>query len=93
MKINSSSKFFAELIGTFGLVLFGCGAAAIAGTGHCTVQGSDCTTADSWVCAGRDSRELSAWWLRHHLWRRVADHRLGVANTTGAGGIHSEKKV
>lgn len=31
MKINSSAKFFAELIGTFGLVLFGCGAAAIAG--------------------------------------------------------------
>jgi aquaporin Z len=31
MKIKTSSKFVAELIGTFGLVLFGCGAAAIAG--------------------------------------------------------------
>lgn len=31
MEIKSSSKFIAELIGTFGLVLFGCGAAAIAG--------------------------------------------------------------
>lgn len=31
MEIKISSKFVAELIGTFGLVLFGCGAAAIAG--------------------------------------------------------------
>lgn len=31
MKIETYSKFVAELIGTFGLVLFGCGAAAIAG--------------------------------------------------------------
>lgn len=31
MKIKTSSKFVAELIGTFGLALFGCGAAAIAG--------------------------------------------------------------
>ncbi|MDR6734562.1 MIP family channel protein [Sphingobacterium sp. 2149] len=31
MEIKTSLKFFAELIGTFGLVLFGCGAAAIAG--------------------------------------------------------------
>lgn len=31
MEIKTSSKFFAELIGTFGLVLFGCGAAVIAG--------------------------------------------------------------
>lgn len=31
MKIKTSSKFIAELIGTFGLVLFGCGSAAIAG--------------------------------------------------------------
>lgn len=31
MEIKTSSKFIAELIGTFGLVLFGCGAAAIAG--------------------------------------------------------------
>lgn len=31
MGIKTSSKFIAELIGTFGLVLFGCGAAAIAG--------------------------------------------------------------
>lgn len=32
MGIKSSTKFIAELIGTFGLVLFGCGAAAVAGT-------------------------------------------------------------
>lgn len=32
MEIKSSTKFIAELIGTFGLVLFGCGAAAVAGT-------------------------------------------------------------
>lgn len=31
MEAKLSSKFIAELIGTFGLVLFGCGAAAIAG--------------------------------------------------------------
>ncbi len=31
MEVKISSKFIAELIGTFGLVLFGCGAAAIAG--------------------------------------------------------------
>lgn len=31
METNISSKFVAELIGTFGLVLFGCGAAAVAG--------------------------------------------------------------
>jgi len=31
MKTNISLKFVAELIGTFGLVLFGCGAAAVAG--------------------------------------------------------------
>ncbi|HLT86354.1 MAG TPA: MIP family channel protein [Sphingobacterium sp.] len=31
MEVKTSSKFFAELIGTFGLVLFGCGAAAVAG--------------------------------------------------------------
>lgn len=31
METKISSKFIAELIGTFGLVLFGCGAAAIAG--------------------------------------------------------------
>jgi len=31
MEIKTSTKFAAELIGTFGLVLFGCGAAAIAG--------------------------------------------------------------
>lgn len=31
MEIKISTKFVAELIGTFGLVLFGCGAAAIAG--------------------------------------------------------------
>jgi aquaporin Z len=31
MEIKSSTKFVAELIGTFGLVLFGCGAAAVAG--------------------------------------------------------------
>lgn len=31
MEIKTSSKFIAELIGTFGLVLFGCGAAAVAG--------------------------------------------------------------
>ncbi len=31
MEIKSFTKFVAELIGTFGLVLFGCGAAAIAG--------------------------------------------------------------
>lgn len=31
MKTNTSLKFVAELIGTFGLVLFGCGAAAVAG--------------------------------------------------------------
>lgn len=31
MEVKMSSKFIAELIGTFGLVLFGCGAAAIAG--------------------------------------------------------------
>jgi len=31
MKVETYSKFIAELIGTFGLVLFGCGAAAIAG--------------------------------------------------------------
>lgn len=32
MEIKTSTKFVAELIGTFGLVLFGCGAAAVAGT-------------------------------------------------------------
>lgn len=31
METNISKKFVAELIGTFGLVLFGCGAAAVAG--------------------------------------------------------------
>lgn len=31
MVIKTSSKFAAEFIGTFGLVLFGCGAAAVAG--------------------------------------------------------------
>jgi len=31
MEVKICSKFVAELIGTFGLVLFGCGAAAIAG--------------------------------------------------------------
>ncbi|MFD1768198.1 MIP family channel protein [Sphingobacterium suaedae] len=31
MEIKTSSKFIAELIGTFGLVLFGCGAAVVAG--------------------------------------------------------------
>ncbi len=31
MEIKTSSKFAAELIGTFGLVLFGCGAAVVAG--------------------------------------------------------------
>ncbi len=31
METKTLSKFIAELIGTFGLVLFGCGAAAIAG--------------------------------------------------------------
>lgn len=31
METKTSSKFIAELIGTFGLVLFGCGAAAVAG--------------------------------------------------------------
>lgn len=31
MEIKTSSKFVAELIGTFGLVLFGCGAAVVAG--------------------------------------------------------------
>ncbi len=31
MEINTSRKFVAELIGTFGLVFFGCGAAAVAG--------------------------------------------------------------
>ena len=31
MEVKTSSKFLAELIGTFGLVLFGCGAAAVAG--------------------------------------------------------------
>jgi aquaporin Z len=31
MNIKLSTKFIAELIGTFGLVLFGCGAAAVAG--------------------------------------------------------------
>ncbi|MFZ4263593.1 MIP family channel protein [Sphingobacterium sp. HJSM2_6] len=31
METKISSKFIAELIGTFGLVLFGCGAAAVAG--------------------------------------------------------------
>lgn len=31
METKISSKFVAELIGTFGLVLFGCGAAAVAG--------------------------------------------------------------
>ncbi len=31
METNISTKFVAELIGTFGLVLFGCGAAAVAG--------------------------------------------------------------
>lgn len=31
MEIKNSTKFVAELIGTFGLVLFGCGAAAVAG--------------------------------------------------------------
>lgn len=32
METKISTKFIAELIGTFGLVLFGCGAAAVAGT-------------------------------------------------------------
>jgi len=32
MNITSSTKFAAELIGTFGLVLFGCGSAVVAGT-------------------------------------------------------------
>ncbi|MFT4203136.1 MAG: MIP family channel protein [Chitinophagaceae bacterium] len=32
METKLSTKFIAELIGTFGLVLFGCGAAAVAGT-------------------------------------------------------------
>jgi len=32
MGIKISTKFIAELIGTFGLVFFGCGAAAVAGT-------------------------------------------------------------
>lgn len=32
MEIKITQKFVAELIGTFGLVLFGCGAAAVAGT-------------------------------------------------------------
>lgn len=32
MEIKSSTKFVAEMVGTFGLVLFGCGAAAVAGT-------------------------------------------------------------
>jgi len=32
MKITTSTKFAAELVGTFGLVLFGCGAAVISGT-------------------------------------------------------------
>jgi aquaporin Z len=32
MEIKTSTKFVAELIGTFALVLFGCGAAAVAGT-------------------------------------------------------------
>lgn len=32
MEIKTSTKFVAELVGTFGLVLFGCGAAAVAGT-------------------------------------------------------------
>ncbi|MBK1441791.1 MIP family channel protein [Parapedobacter sp. ISTM3] len=31
MEIKLSTKFVAELVGTFGLVLFGCGAAAVAG--------------------------------------------------------------
>lgn len=31
MEIKTSTKFVAELVGTFGLVLFGCGAAAVAG--------------------------------------------------------------
>lgn len=31
MKTNTTLKFVSELIGTFGLVLFGCGAAAVAG--------------------------------------------------------------
>lgn len=31
MQIKNITKFWAELIGTFGLVLFGCGAAAVAG--------------------------------------------------------------
>lgn len=31
MEIKTSTKFVAEMVGTFGLVLFGCGAAAIAG--------------------------------------------------------------
>lgn len=31
MEIKTSTKFVAELTGTFGLVLFGCGAAAVAG--------------------------------------------------------------
>ncbi len=32
MEIKTSTKFVAELVGTFGLVLFGCGAAVVAGT-------------------------------------------------------------
>ncbi|MFC3197740.1 MIP family channel protein [Parapedobacter deserti] len=31
MEIKTSTKFVAEMVGTFGLVLFGCGAAAVAG--------------------------------------------------------------
>src|SRR5690606_32229138 len=31
MEIKSTTKFIAELVGTFSLVLFGCGAAAVAG--------------------------------------------------------------
>jgi MIP family channel proteins len=31
MEIKTSTKFVAELVGTFGLVLFGCGAAAVGG--------------------------------------------------------------
>jgi len=37
MEIKTSTKFIAELIGTFALVLFGCGAASIAG--HDTIAG------------------------------------------------------
>lgn len=31
MEVNSSTKYFAELVGTFSLVLFGCGAAVVSG--------------------------------------------------------------